>query len=136
MLRQLQEHNPDEFERIVNLPNGIRTARLSQETRTFVFCESSNIINPSANRYPQLLLLDRSGEIISRDISKILSLVAAKEETPILLLPQAHNQTVTQTLRTISKLKLILHRSLRAIYRSLRLFAVAIYKAFKTVTSS
>jgi superfamily II DNA or RNA helicase len=103
MLRQLQQHNPDEFDRIVNLPNGIRTARLAQETGTFVFCESSSINDPSANRYPQLFLLDRDGEIISRDISTILSKITAKEDTPTALLPQAHNQIVTQTLRKFSK---------------------------------
>jgi superfamily II DNA or RNA helicase len=103
MLRQLQQHNPDEFDRIVNLPNGIRTAKLAQETGTFVFCESSNINDPSEKRYPQLFLLDRSGEIISRDISYILSIITAKEDTPTALLPQAHNQTVTKTLRDFSK---------------------------------
>jgi hypothetical protein len=103
MLRQLQQHNPDEFDRIVNLPNGIRTAKLAQETGTFVFCESSNINDPSEKRYPQLFLLDLSGEIISRDISKILSMITAKEDTPTALLPQTHNQTVTQTLRKFSK---------------------------------
>jgi superfamily II DNA or RNA helicase len=103
MLRQLQQHNPDEFDRIVNLPNGIRTARLAKETGTFVFCESSNINDPSEKRYPQLFLLDRDGEIISRDISKILSIITAKEDTPTALLPQTHNQTVTQTLRKFSK---------------------------------
>jgi superfamily II DNA or RNA helicase len=103
MLRQLQQHNPNEFDRIVNLPNGIRTAKLAQETGTFVFCESSNINDPSAKRYPQLFLLDRSGEIISRDISKILSMITAKEDTPTALLPQTHNQTVTQTLRKFGK---------------------------------
>jgi superfamily II DNA/RNA helicase len=102
-LRQIQRDNPNEFDRIVNLPNGIRTAKLAPETGTFVFCESSNINDSSANRYPQLFLLDRSGEIISRDISKILSIITAKEDTPTALLPQNHNQTVTQTLRRFSK---------------------------------
>jgi superfamily II DNA or RNA helicase len=103
MLRQLQQHNPDEFDRIVNLPNGIRTARLAKETGTFVFCESSNINDPSEKRYPQLFLLDRDGKEISRDISKILSMITAKEDTPTALLPQTHNQTVSQTLRRFSK---------------------------------
>jgi superfamily II DNA or RNA helicase/HKD family nuclease len=102
MLRQLQQHNPDEFDRIVNLPNGIRTAKLAQETGTFVFCESSNINDPSEKRYPQLLLIDRDGKEI-RDISKILSMITAKEDTPTALLPQTHNQTVTQALREFSK---------------------------------
>jgi superfamily II DNA or RNA helicase len=102
-LRKIQRDNPDEFDRIVNLPNGIRTAKLAQETGTFVFCESSNINDPSEKRYPQLFLLDRSGEIISRDISKILSIITAKEDTPTALLPQTHNQTVTQTLRRFIK---------------------------------
>jgi predicted Rossmann fold nucleotide-binding protein DprA/Smf involved in DNA uptake len=96
MLRQLQQHNPDEFDRIVNLPNGIRTAKLAQETGTFVFCESSNINDPSTKRYPQLLLLNRDGKEISRDISKILSIITAQENTPTALLPQTHNQTVTK----------------------------------------
>ena len=102
-LRKIQRDNPDEFDRIVNLPNGIRTAKLAKETGTFVFCESSNINDPSEKRYPQLLLLDREGEIISRDISKILSIIAAKEDTPTAILPQTHNQTVTQSLRKFSK---------------------------------
>ena len=103
MLRQLQRDNPDEFNRIVNLPNGIRTAKLASETGTFVFCESSNINDPSEKRYPQLLLLDRSGQEISRDISKILAIVAAPKNTPSSLLSQTHNQIVTQTLRRFSK---------------------------------
>ena len=103
MLRQLQRDNPDEFNRIVNLPNGIRTAKLASETGTFVFCESSSIDDPSEKRYPQLLLLDRSGQEISRDISKILAIVAAPKNTPSSLLSQTHNQIVTQTLRRFSK---------------------------------
>jgi hypothetical protein len=102
-LRQIQRDNPNEFDRIANLPNGIRTARLAKETGTFVFCESSNINDPSEKRYPQLFLLDRDGKEISRDISKILSIISAKEDTPTALLPQTHNQTVTQTLRKFSK---------------------------------
>jgi hypothetical protein len=102
-LRQIQRDNPNEFDRIVNLPNGIRTAKLAQETGTFVFCESSNINDSSEKRYPQLFLLDRDGKEISRDISKILSMITAKEDTPTALLPQTHNQTVTQTLRKFSK---------------------------------
>jgi superfamily II DNA or RNA helicase len=103
MFRQLQRDNPDEFDRIVNLPNGIRTAKLAQETGTFVFCESGNINNPSANRYPQLFLLDREGKEVSRDISKILSIITAQENTPTALLPQTHNKTVTKALRRFSK---------------------------------
>jgi superfamily II DNA/RNA helicase len=102
-LRKIQRDNPDEFDRIVNLPNGIRTAKLAQETGTFVFCESSNINDPSEKRYPQLLLIDRDGKEISRDISKILLMITAKEDTPTVLLPQTHNQTVTQALREFSK---------------------------------
>ncbi len=103
MLRQLRQHNPDEFDRIVKLPNGIRTAKLAQSTGTFVFCESSSINDPSTSRYPQLFLLDQDGKEISRDISKILSIIIAKENTPTALLPQTHNQTVTQTLHRFSK---------------------------------
>jgi superfamily II DNA or RNA helicase len=103
LLRQLRQHNPDEFDRIVSLPNGIRTARMSQEQGTFVFCESNNINDPNLKSYQQLLLLNQEGTVVSRDISKILSIIAAQEDTPSLLLPQTYNKTVTQTLRGFSK---------------------------------
>ncbi len=103
MLRQLRQNDPEEFDRIANLPDGIRTARQSQEQGTFVFCESTNIGDPNAKSYQQLLLLDRQGEIASFDIAKILCVIAAEEDTPSLLLPQTHNKTVTQALREFSK---------------------------------
>jgi hypothetical protein len=102
MLRQLRENHPKEFDQIASLPDGIRTARQSQEQGTFVFCESKNIKDPNAKSYQQLLLLDRQGEIASFDIAKILSIIAAEEDTPSLLLPQTHNKTVTQALREFS----------------------------------
>jgi hypothetical protein len=102
MLRQLRQNDPEEFDRIANLPDGIRTARQSQEQGTFVFCESSNISDPNAKSYQQLLLLDHQGEIVSFDTAKILSIIAAQEDTPSLLLPQTHNRKVTQALREFS----------------------------------
>ena len=37
ILRKLQKEDPGEFERIANLPHGIRTAQFSMQKGTYVF---------------------------------------------------------------------------------------------------
>lgn len=46
ILRQLQNNDPGEFERIATLPNGIRTAKVSMQKATYVFCEASDPNRP------------------------------------------------------------------------------------------
>lgn len=65
ILRQLQRENPEEYERIAGLRDGIRTAIPKGSEGTYLFCQ--------AGRYQQLFLLDEKGDIISRDISHILN---------------------------------------------------------------
>src|SRR4051812_5535277 len=67
ILRQLKNDNPAEYERIANLRDGIRTAKASDQKGVFVFCQ--------AGRYQQLFLLDENGNVVSRDIPKILGTI-------------------------------------------------------------
>ena len=65
LLRQLQRDAPAEFERIANLRDGIRAAIPRESNGAYLFCQ--------AGRFQQLFLLNETGEIISRDIPRILT---------------------------------------------------------------
>lgn len=88
MMRQLRSENPEEYERIASLRDGIRTARAADADGYFVFCQSG--------RYQQLIQLDDKGEIVTRDIPRILSAIKASPSTKSLPLPKQYNKTVTQ----------------------------------------
>jgi superfamily II DNA/RNA helicase len=96
ILRKLQKEDSEEFERIANLPHGIRTAQFSMQKSTYVFCEASDPNRPDIKGYQQLFLLDDNGEIISRDIPRILGAIKATDNTPTSKIPPSHNATVTR----------------------------------------
>ncbi len=86
MLRKLREEEPEEYERIANMRDGIRTAMSSTHKGLFVFCQ--------AGRYQQLLLVDQNGEIVSRDIPKILGMIKCGSELKGEPLPSGYNASV------------------------------------------
>lgn len=94
ILRKLQKDDPGEFERIANLPHGIRSAKFSTQKGTFVFCEASDPNRPDIKGYQQLFLVNEKGEIISRDIPLILGAIKADSTTPTQKLPKNHNEIV------------------------------------------
>jgi len=91
ILRQLRRENSDEFERIANLRDGIRSAKLSVNKGLYVFCQ--------AGRYQQLFLLDDKGEIVSRDIPKILGTIKCGADTKSAPLPDGYNSAVMHVKR-------------------------------------
>ena len=103
ILRKLQKDDPGEFERIANLPHGIRTAQFSVQKGTYVFCEASDPNRPNIKGYQQLFLLDDKGEIISRDIPRILGAIQAESTTPTLKLPKNHNDAVMRVKRQFTE---------------------------------
>jgi Helicase conserved C-terminal domain/PLD-like domain len=92
LLRSLQSDDPEEFVRIANLRDGIRSARASFSGGggRFVFCQSG--------KYQQLLLLDAEGTIESRDVPKVLGRLKCSKTEPSASLPRAHNQEVMKAL--------------------------------------
>jgi superfamily II DNA/RNA helicase/HKD family nuclease len=86
MLRQLRSEHPDEFERIANLRDGVRTGKSSEQKGLFVFCQ--------AGRYQQLFLADEDSKIITRDIPKILAAIRCVEAEKGVQLPKTHNRKV------------------------------------------
>ncbi len=95
ILRLLRKENPAEYERIANLRDGIRTGRHSLERGMFVFCQ--------AGRYQQLFLLDEKGEVVSRDIPKVLGTVKCSPDTEAAPLPGGYNQAVMSVQRTFAE---------------------------------
>jgi len=84
-LRNLAKSNPDEFERIVNLRDGIRSGLSSTNKGIFIFCQQGN--------FQQLMLVDSEGKVKSRDISEILTAIKAGEEDPAPeSLPKGYNK--------------------------------------------
>lgn len=95
ILRKLQKDDPGEFERIANLPHGIRSAKFSTQKGSFVFCEASDPNRPDIKGYQQLFLVNDKGEITSRDIPLILGTIKADNTTPTQKLLKNHNEIVT-----------------------------------------
>ncbi len=94
ILRKLHKEDLQEFERIANLPHGIRTAKFSISKGTYIFCEASDPNRPDIKGYQQLFLLDDKGKIISKDIPIILGAIKADDTTPTLKLPKDHNAAI------------------------------------------
>ena len=86
LLRLLRKERPEEYERISNLRDGIRTVKPSAIAGTYVFCQ--------AGRYQQLFLLDEGGEIVTRDIPRILGSIKCGPELEGRPLPKGYNSTI------------------------------------------
>jgi len=95
IMRQLKSENPDEYARIANLRDGIRTAKPSTHRGLFTFCQAGN--------YRQLMLVDQDGNIVSRDIPRILGSIKCSPETPGGCLPEGTNQAIERTKRVFAK---------------------------------
>jgi hypothetical protein len=86
MMREMRKERPDEYKRIVELRDGIRTAWTTTNKGTYVFCQ--------AGRYQQLFLVNKEGEVKSRDIPKILRAIKCKEDQSASPLPKDYNAAV------------------------------------------
>ena len=95
ILRQLRKEDPAEFERIVNLRDGIRTARPSLQKGLFVFCQ--------AGRFQQLFLLDDKGSVVSRDVPRVVGTVKCAPDAKAAKLPDGYNKAVMAVRRTFAE---------------------------------
>lgn len=95
MLRQLRRESPNEYERIANLRDGIRTVKPSPNKGAYVFCQ--------AGRYQQLFLLDENGEVVTRDIPRILGTIKCGLDLEGLPLPKGYNAVVMRVKRQFAE---------------------------------
>ncbi|HQE19545.1 MAG TPA: phospholipase D-like domain-containing protein [Aggregatilineales bacterium] len=125
IIRQLERDNPELYERIANMRDGVRCGRQGDGVaETYVYCR--------AGQYQQLTLLDEQGEILSREIPYILGRLRCEPTEPALPLPPSHNATVTRRKRQFedearkrqaeSQRAVSLSRAQNYVLRELRLF--------------
>jgi len=95
IMRQLRKENPGEYERIADLRDGIRSAKPSSQKGLYVFCQ--------AGRYQQLFLVDEQGEIVSRDIPRVLGTLKTTPEQAGASLPPDYNKAVMRVKRRFSE---------------------------------
>jgi len=85
-LQQLRREKPEEFERIASMRDGIRSAMASSAGDLYVFCQADN--------FQQLYLADAAGEIVSRDIPRILAAIRSDSRGTEFKLPRDFNAAV------------------------------------------
>lgn len=95
ILRQLRKESPAEYERIANLRDGIRTVKQSSAKGLYVFCQ--------AGRYQQLFLLDEKGDVVSRDIPRILGVIKCGPDLAGSTLPSGYNSSVMRVKRQFTE---------------------------------
>jgi CRISPR/Cas system-associated endonuclease/helicase Cas3 len=87
ILRQLRDNDPEEYKRIADLRDGIRTAKNRDGKHVYVFCQAGR----GNNRYNQFYLIGKKGNIISRDIGEILGKIKVDKDAPVFTLPKGYN---------------------------------------------
>ncbi|MFZ5917985.1 MAG: helicase-related protein [Chloroflexota bacterium] len=123
IIRQIREDQPELYQRVTGLRDGVRCGHRAGQPGAFVFCR--------AGRYRQLYLLDNNGQVISRDAPHILGRLKCEPDTPAAPLPEGYNQTVmavkeqfdreVQARRAEREHTLSLTRAQRYVLRELRL---------------
>jgi len=94
ILRMLQRENPQEYGRVIDLRDGIRTALPARHKGGYVFCQASYPNRPDLKGYQQLFLVDREGNVVSRDVPRVLGAIKCSPELPGKALPDGHNSFV------------------------------------------
>lgn len=91
IIRKLRREDPEEYERITHLRDGIRTAMPNGTKGLYVFCR--------AGRYQQLFLARENGEIVSRDVSRILGTIRCSPDLEGTALPTGYNAALMRVKR-------------------------------------
>ena len=95
ILRLLKRDDPSEYERIASMRDGIRTATTSDEKGMYIFCQ--------AGKYQQLYLLNEGGEVVSKDIPKVLGTIRCTPDLPAVPLPADYNKKVMRVKRMFAE---------------------------------
>lgn len=95
-LRQLQKDDPEEYKRITGLRDGIRSARRNAPAQgVFVYCR--------AGSYQQLLFADAEGNIVSRDLQRVLAMIRCQPAIEAARLPSNYNSAVMRVKRAFAE---------------------------------
>ena len=89
ILRQLRADDPEEFDRIANLRDGLRSGMDSLTPGIYVMCQ--------AGEFQQLFFVDAHGNVETRDASTILGRLKCTPSAPIGVLPPDYNASVSRS---------------------------------------
>ena len=88
ILRQIKRQDPEEYERITNLRDGIRTGIPSDIKGTYIFCRLGS--------YQLPCLLDADGQLVTTDPAEILQRLQCEPELQGQQVPPEHNARVAK----------------------------------------
>ena len=88
ILRQIKRQDPEEYERIANLRDGIRTGIPATTNGTYIFCRLGS--------YQQPCLFDENGQLVTTDPAEILQRLQCDPEAQGQPVPPEHNARVAK----------------------------------------
>jgi superfamily II DNA/RNA helicase len=91
LIREIREKEPEYFDYIKNLPDGIRAAKSSNERVNFIFCEAGD--------YQKIFLADENDNLIKTDIITAINKIKCDKDENPLKLPAGFNQSVTNVMK-------------------------------------
>ncbi len=86
LIRQIKEDDPDTFQHITSLKDGIRCGYQQAQEGVVVLCRAGN--------YRQLYYIDFQSNVITREIPKILNILRCAPDTPPSPIPHGYNVLV------------------------------------------
>lgn len=98
IIRQLRQDDPDFFEYIRNLPDGIRSSRSDAGVQgVYVLCEAQDRRGDA--RYRRLFLVNDQGDEITSEMPTILRYLQCEFDEPRQAIPTGYNQLITDVQR-------------------------------------
>ena len=88
ILRQIIRHDPEEYERIANLRDGIRTGIPADTKGTYIFCRLGSFQQPC--------LFNENGQLLTTDPAEILQRLQCDPELEGKPVPSEHNARVSK----------------------------------------
>jgi len=95
LIRQIKQNNPDYFEYIKSLPDGIRSARRHQNRLNYVFYKSGD--------YEKLYLTDSEGKVTTEDMATILATIKCEKAEDPIPLPTGYNKADSEVKQVFKK---------------------------------
>lgn len=94
-MRQLKADNPELFEKIKNLRDGIRSAKKGEEKRSYVVCKAGN--------YRKIYSVDSNKDVKAEDIPQALGQMKCEPGEPTIELPANFNNQVVEVQQEFEK---------------------------------
>lgn len=92
-VRNLKVNHPEYYNYVLNIPDGVRSAMTSDEL------DDVRYIMMETDSTHTLMLTDREGNVITRDLIKVLESIQCERNTPRAPLPPRYNQSIVKATR-------------------------------------